>query len=399
MDIITTQWAARPSKLFRVLGTWAASASTTNFLLGGNSSGLTNLWPGAPTAYQHFDVVAIAPYFEENVPDALSAGGAGLTSLFQEINSGGAIPSPNAANTTTNSGNNYSLTSSSACGNGAIASIPSNGTITCLKPNVTNTGNATLTVDGGTQYPLYSVTSSTDNIGTYQLASSSLNTSTKYCATFTSSTGATAWSGATNYGANFLVSGSDGNTYFSVAGSNLNNNPVGDGGIHWTAITPAWWLFSCNPSVGGMLVSTVSSEVSNQVSELAAMGISLPLVCYESGSAIENIADTFTYYLMQAASQDARFTPAYVSFYSQIYAAGLTGVCNHYNDFGWSIFGTWGFAPSLYNSTGVAPPTAKENGLTQFIGANHKTTLPYLLKRDFDPASNDNRPVGVDIAA
>lgn len=43
-----------------------------------------------------------------------------------------------------------------------------------------------------------------------------------------------AWSGATTYAANALVTGSDNNIYQSITGGNLNHNPTTDGGINWT---------------------------------------------------------------------------------------------------------------------------------------------------------------------
>jgi hypothetical protein len=42
------------------------------------------------------------------------------------------------------------------------------------------------------------------------------------------------WNIATTYAAGALVGGSDGNIYSSVGSGNIGNNPVTDGGVHWT---------------------------------------------------------------------------------------------------------------------------------------------------------------------
>lgn len=48
------------------------------------------------------------------------------------------------------------------------------------------------------------------------------------------------WSSGTTYAIGNTVNGSDNNTYTSLANGNLNNNPVFDGGVHWsiTKLTP-----------------------------------------------------------------------------------------------------------------------------------------------------------------
>ena len=43
-----------------------------------------------------------------------------------------------------------------------------------------------------------------------------------------------AWNSGTTYGAAAAVRGSDGVKYTSIAGGNLGNDPVSDGGVHWT---------------------------------------------------------------------------------------------------------------------------------------------------------------------
>ena len=43
------------------------------------------------------------------------------------------------------------------------------------------------------------------------------------------------WVNSTTYAAGANVLGSDGNTYKSIANGNINNNPVGDNGVNWTA--------------------------------------------------------------------------------------------------------------------------------------------------------------------
>lgn len=58
----------------------------------------------------------------------------------------------------------------------------------------------------------------------------------------------TTWSASITYAANDHSIGSDGITYYSLAAGNINHNPVGDGNVHWTAVTDgtardntAWW--------------------------------------------------------------------------------------------------------------------------------------------------------------
>jgi hypothetical protein len=47
----------------------------------------------------------------------------------------------------------------------------------------------------------------------------------------------TTWDAAITYAANDHAVGSDGTTYYSIAAGNINHNPVGDLGVHWTAVT------------------------------------------------------------------------------------------------------------------------------------------------------------------
>ena len=360
--------------------------------LGGSAQG--NLWSG--WSLSNFDVVTLAPYFGYSIPDAWGAS-ALLGNLFTEITNGGIIPSSSGASATTNSGNNYTLTSSSACGAGALSS-PVNGSITCFKANATSTGNSKLTVDGGTQYPLYYPLGQTNDVSCWNLNSggdcgNGLTSSSTYYAVFTTTTGATAWAAGTTYAQGFPVVGSDGNTYVSVAGSNTGNNPVGDGGVHWTAITPAWWLCFCGS--GGMVAGATTIVTQTQAT-LSSLSVSLPMVGYESGQQIVEIADTFTLYTLTEAQNDARWVAVYLNYYGALKTAGFTGVINHYNDIGvWSIFGSWGFSQNLYNA-----PVPKQTALDLYIQQNPKLSLPFLLNRDLPghPA-NDDRPVGLNEAA
>ena len=228
------------SRYFRVLGLGqnqnsqgSTCGNCANYWwLGGPTQG--NLWSG--WTLSHFDVSALAPYFGTGIPDAWGDPTL-LGRLFSQIQTGGQFPDTTGANTTTGSSNNYVLASSSACGNGTIPSTPSNGTITCFKPNFTNTGNSTLTVDGGTTYPFYWPRSSSNSISSYQLSAGQITATgcgggpCTTIVTFTTTTGASAWNSGTTYSAGFPVVGSDGNTYYSTAGSNTNNNPVGDGNV------------------------------------------------------------------------------------------------------------------------------------------------------------------------
>jgi hypothetical protein len=343
------------------------------WLLGGPSQG--NLWSGWTLA--NFDVGASAPYFEDNIPDAWGSS-ALLGKLFTQIETGGQLPIISGANTTTNSGNAYSVTSSSACGNGAIPSVPANGTATCFKTNVNNTGNTTLSVDGGPAYPLYWPLSAQNNITSFQMPSGTLSASSPWMAVFTTTTGAAAWSSATTYSAGFPVTASDGNTYYSIAGSNTNINPVGDGGVHWQALTPAWWFCPNCGGAGnvGMIVGSAIPVITQTLATMASNSVSFPLICYESGEQILNIGDTFTYYTMLAAIQDNRWLAVYNQYYSAVKAAGLTGVCNHFNDIGANIFGTWGYNPQMYTANGLSPAAAKQQSLYNYIRANPKVSLP-----------------------
>jgi hypothetical protein len=387
MDLIMTKWSGKTSNLIRVIGAQAAGGAPNSTLLELGGPSQQNLW-SSTTAASHFDAIAYAPYFGYGVPDSWSAGGPGLTSLFQEINSGGAIPSTNGANITTNSGNNYLLTSSANCGNGAIGATPANGTMTCFKANATNAGNATLTVDGGTQHPLYKIAGPQSAVSSYQIGSGGIQSGSSYIASFTSQTGAPGWSSSATYGAQRIVSGSDGNTYVSRVNSNSGNNPIGDSGVHWQAITPAWWICNgCSPAHGGMIAQS-AGWIRSRYSDLATIRVSnLKIIGYEMGQSIVNIADTFTYYLMSLANADTRMSTAYGNYLSALKSANMN-IMLHYNDIGpYGIFGTWGFKQHVYDST-----SPKQNALQTWILSNPRSAQPYLLKRDLDPAANDNAP-------
>jgi hypothetical protein len=388
--------------IFRVLGLAAngnakgsGCGNCTNYIeLGGTAYG--NLWSGSGTPESYFDVVAVAPYFGYLLPDSWSADAAGLTKAFTEMNFGGILPTARGANKTTNSGNNYSLISSSLCGNGSIPVKPANGTVTCAKFNTTNTGNMTLTVDGGTQYPLYFPVGNTTSIIQYQIGSGGVSANSTWDIAFTKQTGAPAWVFGTTYSQGNYVSGSDSNTYISVGNGNIGNNPITDGGVHWTALTPAWWLVNGTGQTGGMIVNAVATIVSPTLTTISKLGLSLPLVSYEMGLSMVAIADPFQLILENKINADNRMTAAYISFLNQIKSAGLTGIQNHYYDIGaWTIFGAWGMKQSVYN-----PPSAKQNGLNSWITLNPKSSLPYLLNRDLPgrPAS-DNSPAFIDQAA
>ena len=376
MSLIKTECASRT--IFRVLGMAAngnsdgvGCGSCTNYIeLGGTAYG--NLWSGSGTPKNYFDAVAIAPYYGYSLPDSWSADASGLTKAFTEMNSGGVLPTGRGANKTTNSGNNYSLTSSSLCGNGSIPAAPANGTVTCAKFNATNTGNMTLTVDGGTQYPFYYPRGQTCCISSYQLSSGQITANSTWDIAFTTQTGAPAWASGATYSTGNFVSGSDNNTYISVGNSNAGHNPVTDGGGHWTAITPAWWLVNGNGQTGGMIANAVSTIVSPTLSTLSKLGITLPLVSYEMGISMVDIADPLQLILENKVNADNRMTNSYINFLNQIKSAGLTGMQNHYYDVGiWSIFGAWGMKQNTYN-----PSSAKQQGLESWIITNPKPSLP-----------------------
>ena len=112
MDVIKANYSN--SRYFRVLAGAAVGNSAgncgnltcTNYMeLGGSTYG--NLWSGASTAATHFDVLAIAPYFQPSGADIPAAWGVTLSNFFTEVNVGGVIPNSSGANKTTNSGNNY----------------------------------------------------------------------------------------------------------------------------------------------------------------------------------------------------------------------------------------------------------------------------------------------------
>jgi hypothetical protein len=391
----------------RVLGL-AANGNTngsgcgncTNYIeLGGTPYG--NLWSGSGTPANYFDVVAVAPYFGYILPDSWGADASGLTRAFTEMNSGGALPTGSGANTTTNSGNNYTLTSSSLCGNGGLSS-PTNEVVTCLKFNATNTDNATLAVDGGTAYPLYYPIGNSSTIYQYQLQSGQVTQGETVDASFTTRTAAPAWSPTTTYSQNNFVSGSDGNTYLSNGNSNLNHDPINDSiscpgsSTNWTCITPAWWITGATGASGGMISSAVSSIVTATLNTLTALGVTLPLVSYEFGTSMVAIADPLQTIFIDSINADSRMTAAYISFLNQTKSAGLTAVQNHYYDIGaWNIFGTWGMKQNTYDV-----PSAKQNGIYTWITSNPRTQLPFLFNRDLPghPA-NDDRPVGLNKAA
>jgi hypothetical protein len=267
--------------------------------------------------------------------------------------------------------------------------------MTCFKANATNTGKVTLAVDGGNQYPLYRTSGGTHTVASYQIGSGGIQNGASYIASFTSQTGAPAWAPGTTYSSTRVVSGSDGNTYVSSVNSNTGNNPVGDGGVHWQAITPAWWICNgCSPASGGM-ISQSARWITSRYSDLATIRASnLKIISYEMGQSIVSIADTFTYYLMLLASADTRMSTAYSNYLSALKSANMN-IMLHYFDIGpYSIFGTWGFKQSLHDAT-----SPKQNALETWILNNPKSSQPYLLKRDLNPAANDNAPAFLNEAA
>ena len=170
------------------------------------TSGFACTFTGGAQSSSHFDVIAYAPYEGYGLPISWSADAQGVTNAFTEMNTGGALPTGSDANTTTNVSNAYTLTSSAACGNGAIASTPANQTLTCGKINVTCTGQPTLTVDGGTTYNVYYVSSvsgvafnacSTVNIPGN--GGTGLRSGNTYDFEFVTQTGAATWSSGTAY--------------------------------------------------------------------------------------------------------------------------------------------------------------------------------------------------------
>jgi hypothetical protein len=387
MGLITA--ASSNNKYYRVLGLGSNqnSQGTTCgncanwWWLGGPAQG--NLWSG--WSLSHFDVTTVAPYITDAIPAAWGDPNL-LGNVFTAVQTGGGlVPSSSGANTTTNTGNDYSLTSSSACGNGAIPATPSNGTITCFKASATSTGNTTLTVDGGTKLPLYWVVSGTNSISSFQLASSpngtNLVSGTTYYAVYTTTTAAPAWAVGTTYAAKFPVSASDGNTYYSIAAGNVGIDPTTDGGVHWQPLTPAWW--NCpsgcgagSSNGGGMITHTAIPITTQTLATMSALSVSMPLTCYESGEQMVNSGDTFIYYTMSAALADPRWIPAYLQYYAAVKSNGQTGACLHYNDFGWSIFGTWGLNSTMYSGSGLASPSPKLQSVLQYIQQNPKVSLP-----------------------
>ena len=170
--------------------------------------------------------------------------------------------------------------------------------------------------------------------------------------------------------------------------------------LHWQRITPAWWVCNnCAFLSGGMINFAASAIITPTLATMSALSVSMPLVCYESGDSILDIGDTFTYYTMLEAHADSRWLSVYNQYYSAIKSAGLTGVCLHFNDIGASIFGTWGYNPNMYGRSGLAAVLPKQQSLYNYISANPKMNLPFLLKRDLDPASNDNDPMWLEKAA
>jgi hypothetical protein len=56
-----------------------------------------------------------------------------------------------------------------------------------------------------------------------------------------------AWASGTTYGAGADVTGSDGNVYVSLAGSNVGNQPVGGAGAHWNLVGTQGNTFTTQP--------------------------------------------------------------------------------------------------------------------------------------------------------
>lgn len=85
------------------------------------------------------------------------------------------------------------------------------------------------------------------------------------------------WSGTPTYAKYDIVQGSDSNYYRSLAGGNLNHNPVGDGGVHWlllststtTGVLPAFTDYGFS-FYAGELVFTSGGVYIALVSNVAA---------------------------------------------------------------------------------------------------------------------------------
>jgi len=74
------------------------------------------------------------------------------------------------------------------------------------------------------------------------------------------------WSNAITYAKNFTVTGSDGNVYVSVAGSNLNHDPTTDSGLYWiigtTTVTWTWLLITAITSTTVVVATVMGADLS-----------------------------------------------------------------------------------------------------------------------------------------
>jgi hypothetical protein len=88
--------------------------------------------------------------------------------------------------------------------------------------------------------------------------------------------GNAAWSNIVTYAEDALVTGSDNNVYLSVIASNLNNNPVGDGGVHWVLV---WDIapFSFSMGNGNSQWTQVGGSAFPNGVALASIPIGYPL--------------------------------------------------------------------------------------------------------------------------
>lgn len=302
-----------------------ALAGTNTVATSGSQSGTQTVyflyWDNK--AYTHFDVYAIAPYFNggERLPSAWTADAdGGVAKFYTEYTSGGLLPtSASASHTTAGTSTAFTVTS----GQG-LPSTPANGTIVNVKFNVANGASATLAADGGAAFPLQNVHGAT--IGTGALA---LNAVWPFV--FTS---------ATCQG-----------TIAACTGS----------------VTPGWrqQAFGYTGSNGSGYIYEGLSWITSAITNVTQPR-GLPLIGYEFGQTMSDFGqgDTTQTYSTTVANQSVQMGLVYQQFLAAVPALGGT-IMWHYADFTPpGDFGQFGMQENVNQAT-----TPKTSALAAFIAS------------------------------
>lgn len=301
-----------------------------------------------------------APYYGgPDIPSAVTAqgdGGVGCFFYWTLVALGtscplGPIPDGNGANTTGGISSAFTLSS------GQSLTSVSNGTMVQGVWNATPSTNATLAVDTGT------------------------------CG-----------AGCTG-------------TLFDNNGGAIGNAQVNSGGTFiavWTNATSAGsvtagWRVLYGQSTGnfkGSWVLGVEDSMHSDYTYMQSAYPSLVYLGYEGGPGFTNPLNVSVLAtLYNTVNNNSLMVSATTATFQYAQATAGMHNLNYFQDLSyWSQFGYWGLCPGPIIST--QPTCAKLTGFENYNTTYPKMwTFPFLLKRDLDPAANDNSPAFLDKAA